>query len=82
MNVTVLLFGPAAKAAGSSRIVVKIDGPSCTCRQLQASLLQIEPCLQAYAGRSRWAVNHAFASDDAQIAPGDEVALIAAVSGG
>ena len=47
-----------------------------------ASLAEQHPSLRFALPGARLAVNRAFASGDAPMAPGDEVALIALVGGG
>lgn len=86
MRVDVLLFGPAAQAAGCDRIGVECGsagsaGSPTAARVLEALAAQ-HPALAFALGSARLAVNHALASHDTVIAPNDEVALIALVGGG
>jgi MoaE-MoaD fusion protein len=82
MDVTIKLFGPAAQLAGvrEMRLTVPTDRP--TCAAIRAALGRAEPKLAALLQKGRLAVNHEFASDEDRVSPGDEVALIAGVSGG
>jgi molybdopterin converting factor small subunit len=77
----VLLFGPAAKAVNSRHAEVRVSLPTTAGAVLQALASQRPEITFALPG-SRLAVNHAFAAADAVIHPGDELALIAMVSGG
>jgi sulfur-carrier protein len=82
MNVTVKLFGPEARAAGSRQVQL-VDVPEpVTCASLGEMLSQRHPELFAALPRCRFAVNHEFVKPDDLIHPGDEVALIGQVSGG
>ena len=84
MEIGVLLFGPAAAAAGTHRLVVHAPSGA-TCASILKSLAAAEPRLQPIVepeGAARLAVNHAFAPPQQVIQDGDEVALIAMVSGG
>ncbi len=80
-SVEVLLFGPAARAAGSASARVRVPDPATVHGVLQALAVQRPEIAFALPG-ARIAVNHAFAQADAAVRPGDEVALIAMVSGG
>ena len=82
MEVSVLLFGPAAQTVGRREVVVAMADASPTCAALRVRLGEVEPKLAPLLDHCRLAVNHAFASDDQRIGPGDEVALIGLVSGG
>lgn len=86
MRVEVLLFGPASQAAGSDRIGVECEvvagasGP--TAAAVLAAIASQHPGLAFAAEGARLAVNHAFASPEAPIGVGDEVALVSLVGGG
>ena len=80
-SVEVLLFGPAARAAGSATARVRVPDPATVRGVLQALAAQRPEIAFALPG-ARLAVNHAFVPADATVRPGDEVALIAMVSGG
>lgn len=77
----VLLFGPAARAAGTASACVRVPDPATVRGVLQALAAQRPEIAFALPG-ARLAVNHAFVPADATVRPGDEVALIAMVSGG
>lgn len=82
MQVVVKLFGPAAQRAGAREIAVTLEGGRATCAALRESMVRATPALAAVLAQGRFAVNHEFAGDDDVVSPGDEVALIAMVSGG
>jgi molybdopterin converting factor small subunit len=79
--VEVLLFGPAARAAGASSAQVRVPARATVSCVLQALAAQ-RPEIAFTLPGARLAVNHRFAQGDATVHPGDEVALIAMVSGG
>lgn len=82
MRVTVKLFGHEARSLGGREASVDMPGESPTCRDLRVALSAQHPALAASLASCRFAVNHQFVADDHAIHPGDEVALIGAVSGG
>jgi molybdopterin converting factor small subunit len=82
MQVPIKLFGPAAQRAGSREIRVTLEGERPTCQDLRAALARAAPALGDMLPVSRFAVNQEFAGDDDPVRSGDEVALIAMVSGG
>ncbi len=81
MEVTVLLFGPAAAAAGAGRVAVRMDGGA-TAADVLRGLAEQHPSLAAAVRGGRLAVNAAFVPEGTPVMAGDEVALIALVSGG
>jgi len=83
MQVTVLLFGPAAAALQRSRMAVSVS-ENATCSEVMEQLGASDPRLRPFlaAGSGRLAVNHAFAPADRRVSEHDELALIAMVSGG
>lgn len=81
MEVRILLFGPAADAAGAGRVTIRLDGER-TVAALSDAIVRAHPALATAVREGRFAVNHAFASPSTTIRPEDEVALIALVSGG
>jgi molybdopterin converting factor small subunit len=84
MQVKVLLFGPAAAAAGRDSLTVTV-GETPTSGEVLAALGGASGPLAAIADPdkgARLAVNHAFADISQRIRPSDEVALITMVSGG
>lgn len=83
MNVDVLLFGPAAKAAGADRLQVSTGAaPAPTAGDVLLALHASCPALAPFLAGARLAINHSFARESDPIRPGDEVALIALVGGG
>lgn len=84
MQVKVLLFGPAAAAAGCDSITVSVMQPASGLDVLCA-LGAKEPRIKAMTdpqGGARLAVNHSFVAVSQEITARDEVALITMVSGG
>ncbi len=77
----VLLFGPAARAAGAASTRVRVPA-SATVRMVLDALAAQRPEIAFALSGARLAVNHAFAQPTAVVHPDDEVALIAMVSGG
>ena len=82
MRIKVLLFGPQAQLAGTREVTLDITESDSTCAQARQLLGQMHPELADSLPASRIAVNHQFVSDDYQLQPSDEVALIGMVSGG
>jgi molybdopterin synthase catalytic subunit len=82
MQIAVRLFGPAAQRAGSRELRVTLEADRPTCAAVRAAMARAEPRLAGLLQTGRFAVNHEFAADDDRVSPGDEVALIAGVSGG
>ena len=82
MRVTIKLFGPAAQRVGTREVGVTVEGERASCAAVKRALEAATPALADVIPASRLAVNHEFAGDDDTVAPGDEVALIAMVSGG
>lgn len=80
-QVSVLLFGPAARAAGSGSVSVRLE-PGATAADLLASLAEQHPAIRNEASVGRIAVDHAFVDPAMPIGPGRELALISMVSGG
>ncbi len=76
-----LLFGAASTALGTGRVRLALPSP-CTARQALDHLAVHDARLRPFTQAGRLAVNHRFAQADQAINPGDEVALIAMVSGG
>ena len=82
MRVTVKLFGPAAQRAGAREVTVATGEGPATCAQLKAALARATPQIADLLPASRLAVNQEFAADEDVVSAGDEIALIAMVSGG
>lgn len=81
MNVRVLLFGPAAMAAGVESVIVSAaEAPTCEC--VLAALGEQFPAIRPFTKGGRLAINANYAVAATQVAAGDEVALISLVSGG
>ncbi len=81
MQVRVLLFGSLREAAGAKELSVTLPERA-SVAALRALLTDSQPAFEKLAGRLRVAVNREFASDDAALADGDEVAFLPPVSGG
>jgi molybdopterin synthase catalytic subunit len=79
MNVVVLLFAGLKERIGERELRVELNGKA-DVRALLAQLAQRHPVLERYPFAV--AVNGQYASRDASLAEGDEVALIPPVSGG
>jgi len=77
----VSLFGPQAAAVGAAHVELDL-APPCRCAQVRDALRRTAPALANSLDAARLAVNHRFAPEDHLINTGDEVALIALVSGG
>ncbi len=82
MQVSVQLFGPQAKLAGTSEVSLDLPETSATCTELRRQLSQLHPELAESLPSSRLAVNHEFVSDGYTLKQNDEIALIGLVSGG
>lgn len=80
-TIRVKLFGQLAEAAGRGELPIEVSAPA-TCAAVRARLAAERPQLASLLPACRFAVNHAFAAEDAQIDENDEVALIGLVSGG
>lgn len=81
MEVAVLIFGPVARAAGADRLTVRLDGDR-SCAALLAAIRRQHPAVAPLAAAGRIAINQSFADASAIVRDGDEVALVALVSGG
>jgi molybdopterin converting factor small subunit len=81
MNVRVLLFGPAAAAAGADSVTVS-GVEAGTCEQVITALGGQFPALRPFTIGGRLAVNSNYADAATRVAATDEVALISLVSGG
>ena len=82
MTVIIKLFGPLSRAAGRGELAIAVGHARPTCGEIRARLAADEPLLAGMLPACRFAINHAFAADDREIAEGDEVALIGLTSGG
>jgi molybdopterin converting factor small subunit len=85
VTIDVLLFGGAGAAVGADRVRLELrEGPGGGARteEVLARLREQAPKLKPFVDAGRLAVNHKFARPGTTIRPGDEVALIAMVSGG
>lgn len=81
MRVIVEFFGPARDWAGAARIEVDLSDAA-DAASLRAALKQRCPAAADRLDRTRFAVNEAFAPDDAVLREGDRVAVIPPVTGG
>jgi len=82
MTVIIKLFGPLSRVAGRGELAIAVEHGRPTCGEIRARLAASEPHLAGMLPACRFAINHAFAADDREIAEGDEVALIGLTSGG
>jgi molybdopterin synthase catalytic subunit len=82
LRVSVLFFGAAREAVGSSTVELEIDAPADT-RGAFAEVMTRFPVLQERFGRSLlFAVNQEYAAPEAPVQDGDELAVFPPVSGG
>ena len=81
IRVNVLFLGPAKDFANAESVSLEI-AEATTVADLRGLLAERYEGLRKALGTIRFAVNEEFASDDAEIKAGDEVALIPPVSGG
>ena len=81
MQVRVLLFGSLREAAGAKELSVALPERARVVA-LRELLVASQPAFEKLAGRLRVAVNREFATDEAVLADGDEVAFLPPVSGG
>lgn len=81
MNIRVQLFAVARQIVGSEAVELQL-GEGATVGDVRRALLTQAPGLEALSTHLRFAVNNAFASDDALLPPTAEVACIPPVSGG
>ena len=77
----ILLFAAAREAAGISVAHVDVALPT-TVRDVRAALVARYPQLEPLASSCVFAVNAEYATEDALVAVGAELALIPPVSGG
>ncbi len=87
MTVQVLIFGAAARAAGTDRVAVRVmargpDQDTTTAADVLKSLSEQHASLGPALVGARLAVNHQFAPEHQPIRSADEVALISLVGGG
>lgn len=82
IKVNVLFLGPARDFARRDAIEVRLNGENPTLSDILRAIRDTCPELGGLPSTWRWAVNQAFASDDAPIRDGDEIAIIPPVSGG
>jgi molybdopterin converting factor subunit 1 len=81
MKVTVKLFAAARDLAGADQLELNLPAES-TVGQLRERLVLQCASLGPLLGHAMFAVDAAYAADDAPIPPGAEVACIPPVSGG
>ena len=78
----VLLFGPIARAAGGSPVIVTDPSPSMSVTQLIERLSVQTPAIASMLRASRIARNQAFVGAEDVVSCEDELAVIGMVSGG
>jgi len=81
MRVRVKLFGPAARAAGRDHADLTLPAGA-TCAHVLDALGSQSSELEPIVSGARLAVNHELADPGLSVNEGDEIALIALVSGG
>lgn len=79
-NIKILLFGVAADLAGTRQ--VEIAASETTLDELWPVLAEKHPGLAPMRGNLAFAVNGEYARGNANVSPGDEVAVLPPVSGG
>ncbi|MBI1375048.1 MAG: hypothetical protein GC159_20205 [Phycisphaera sp.] len=82
IELTVKLFGPAARAAATSELSVQIDGDATIAADVLRALRDQHTSIASLVDAARLAVNHEFADADTPVRASDELALIGQVSGG
>ena len=80
-TITVRLFARLAELAGTRHTTVDI-GEGLTAADVYALLARGNPALAGFASSLTYARNQEYISPDTPLSPGDELALIPAVSGG
>jgi len=80
-TVRVCLFARFRDLVGADDLQVPLSDGA-TVHDLRTSITNLDARLAPLLARSQIAVNHEFASDDAEIHSNDEIALIPPVSGG
>jgi len=81
IDTEILLFGPAATAAGEGSVRVRVE-PGSDCAAVLLALCLQHPKVEPIARGGRLAVNGAYVDDSTIVRTQDEVALVALVSGG
>lgn len=81
MQVTVHLFAGAADAVGARTWSGEVP-PTATVRDLIAAIVREHPAAERVLSTCFASVNHAYATPDARIQAGDEIAILPPVSGG
>jgi molybdopterin converting factor small subunit len=81
-EITILLFGPLATAAGQEKVILTQTAQDIACSDLRAALARQCPAIAPLLPSCRFAVNHAFASESTRLKGDEEIALIGLVCGG
>ncbi len=81
MTITLRFFARARDLAGTDRATLTLPDDS-TVAAVRTLLLERYPALASVAGQLLVAVNARYATDDATVPPGSEVAVFPPVSGG
>ena len=82
MRLDVLLFASAADACGAPRLSLDLPNGATAADVRSAVLERAQARGRSLPASTRIAVNHAFATMDAAVRAGDEVAVIPPVAGG
>jgi molybdopterin converting factor small subunit len=80
--VSVLVFGPMARAANAKQLTLRAQGPAMTCGTLREQIQRQFPPLAPMLKSCRFAVDGAFVEDTLELKGTEEIALIGLVSGG
>lgn len=81
MTLNVKLFARAKDLAGRDELPIEVSR-GMTVRDARRALVEACPALSGFIDRCLVAVGNEFASDDQEVKPDDEVALLPPVSGG
>lgn len=81
MRVTVKLFAAARDLAGTDQLAVELPKEA-TIGELREQMCQACPALAPLLAQVIFAVDAAYAADDATVSPDTEIACIPPVSGG
>lgn len=81
MNIELLLFASAKDLFGESQIPLKLP-TGATIADLKSALIKRQPEAASLIGRCAFSVDQQYATDDMELNPHHEIAMIPPVSGG
>lgn len=81
MNLKIILFAAARDLCESPEVQIEL-AESSTIADLKTELAKTFPQLQPILARSAISVDHQYASDELEVKPSHEIAIIPPVSGG